>query len=298
MGYYLLDNPPRSPQFYPSRSNAPTYAVGVHTSEGPTGPGSARNLARFISQRSDPGSYHAIVDCDETIVMVPPDYTTFSVAASGYNSRTWHICLAGRSADLSPDDPNTQAMIARAGEAIRVLWTLLGIDIQSNLEWVGSDALNRAGLFCHGDVQPWDRSDAWSRHPDRAVLDQQLLNAIAAGAPVPPAPPVPPTPIQTTEADMFHLKNVDGRDEYIALTESGQVVGCWSAAPNGVIGPWAELRGGIAGSNLVAEQAPDGRLCVTLAAVGELWGSWQSAPGSGPWVDWFKINDLRKFLGA
>ena len=184
MGYYLLDNPPRTRQFYPSRSNTPTYAIGVHTSEGSTGPGSARNLARFISQRSDPGSYHAIVDSEETVVLVPPSFTTFSVAASGYNSRTWHICLAGRSAELSPDDANTQAMIARAGEAIRALWAFLNIPL-SSAEWIGTDALNRPGLFCHGDVQPWDRSDAWSTHPDRARLDQLLVDAINTPTPSP-----------------------------------------------------------------------------------------------------------------
>ena len=291
MGYYLLDNPPRSPQFYPSRSNTPTYAIGVHTSEGSTGPGSARNLARFISQRSDPGSYHAIVDSEETIVMVPPDYTTFSVAASGYNSRTWHICLAGRSAELSPDDPNTQAMIVRAGEAIRTLWTLLGIPL-SNAQWIGTDALNRPGLFCHGTVQPWDRSDAWSTHPDQARLNQLLINAINPTAP--PTPPIPPTPTNAKDRDMFHLINTDGRDEFIALTEGGQVVSCWSATPGGVIGPWMELKPGIAGSNLVAEKAADGRLCVTLAAYGELYGSFQAAPSTGPWCDWFKVNDLRR----
>lgn len=97
---------------------------------------------------------------------------------------------------------------------------------------------------------------------------------------------------------MFHLKNVDGRDEYIALTAGGQVVSCWSGTPTGPIGPWAELRPGIAGSNLVAEVAPDGRLCVTLAATGELWGSWQAKPGAGPWCHWFKVNDLRKFLAG
>jgi hypothetical protein len=183
MGYYLLDNPPRSPQFYPSRSNTPTYAIGVHTSEGPTGPGSARNLAAFIARRSDPGSYACIVDSEETVVLVPPSFTTFSVAASHYNSRTWHICLAGRSAELSADDANTQAMIARAGEAIRALWAFLNIPL-SNAQWIGTDALNRPGLFCHGDVQPWDRSDAWSRHPDRAALDQLLVEAIV-GQPTP-----------------------------------------------------------------------------------------------------------------
>ena len=187
MGYYLLDHPPASPQFYPSRSNAPTFAVGVHTSEGPTGPGSARNLAAFIARRPDPGSYACIVDADETVLMVPAEYTTFSVAASGYNSRTWHVCLAGQSAELSPDDPNTQAMIARAGAAIRDLWTSQGIAL-SAAQWIGTDALSRPGLFCHGDVQPWDRSDAWTRHPDRARLDAMLTNAIAPPAPTPPDP--------------------------------------------------------------------------------------------------------------
>lgn len=178
MGYYLLDNPPASPQFYTSRNSTPTYAIGVHTSEGSTGPGSARNLAAFIARRSDPGSYACIVDSEETVVLVPPSFTTFSVAVSGYNSRTWHICLAGRSADLSPDDANTQAMIARAGEAIRALWSFLGIDRAANAQWIGTDALNSPGLFCHGDVQSYDRSDAWSLHPDRAALDQLLINAI------------------------------------------------------------------------------------------------------------------------
>lgn len=209
MGYYLLDNPPASPQFYPSRNNTPTWAVGVHTSEGSTGPGSAANLAAFIARRSDPGSYHAIVDSEETIVLVPPDYTTFSVAADGYNSRTWHICLAGRSADLSPDDPNTQAMIARAGEVIRFLWGLLGIDPNANAQWIGTDALNRPGLFCHGTVQPWDRSDAWSTHPDQELLNQLLINAIT-----PPTPPIPPTP-EVDEMKRYLLKGDKAADIYL-----------------------------------------------------------------------------------
>jgi len=210
MGYYLLDNPPRSPQFYPSRSNTPTWAVGVHTSEGPTGPGSARNLAGFIARRSDPGSYACIVDCEETVVMVPPDFTTFSVAASGYNSRTWHICLTGRSSELAADDPNTVAMINRAGEAIRTLWTLLGIDIPSSLRWIGTDALNQSGLFCHGDVQPWDRADAWSTHPDRISLDRLLINAIA--------PPTPPTP-QDDDMKRYLIKGT-GKPE-VFLCDAG-----------------------------------------------------------------------------
>jgi hypothetical protein len=220
MSFYLLDNPPASPQFYPTRTSTPTFAVGVHTSEGPTGSGSARNLAAFIARRTDPGSYHVIVDADDTISMVPPDYTTFSVAASGYNSRTWHICLAGRSSELDPDDTNTQAMIVRAGAAIRDLWNSQGIAL-SAAKWIGTDALSRPGLFCHGDVQPWDRSDAWTRHPDRSRLDQMLSDAIS--------PPIPPTPEDDDVASVLGRDAKTGTIYHISgaikvpLTEQGSV---------------------------------------------------------------------------
>lgn len=188
MSFYLLEHPPASPQFYPTRSNPPTWAVSVHTSEGSTGPGSALALAQFIARRPDPGSYAVVVDSETTLELVPPLYTTFSVAASGYNSRTWAICLAGRSDELSPTDPNTLAMIGRAGRAIFDLWTLVGVDIPAALRWIGTDALKTPGLFCHGTVQPWDRTDAWSIHPERDALDALLVKAIASNIPQPLPP--------------------------------------------------------------------------------------------------------------
>jgi hypothetical protein len=82
------------------------------------------------------------------------------------------------------------------------------------------------------------------------------------------------------------------------LTDYGMALRCVASSPTGLIGPWSEIKGGIAGSNLLAEVAKDGRLCVTLAATGELWGSWQTAPNSNDYCDWFKVNDLRKLFGA
>jgi hypothetical protein len=112
------------------------------------------------------------------------------------------------------------------------------------------------------------------------------------------AVPIPPTPIDTNEADMYHLKNTDGRDEYFALASNGMALHCVASSRTGPIGPWAEIKGGIAGSNLLAEVAVDGRLCVTLAATGELWGSWQTAVGSSTYCDWFRVNDLRNLLAS
>lgn len=190
MGYYLLDNPPASRQFYPSRnptplagaSAAPTLAVGVHTVEAildRIAPDmGAENTAGFVRRRTDPGSYAEILDLDSVIEMVPDSYTTFSVAQSGYNSRTWNIALACRVADLSADDPLTRLLIARLGQRIAAFWLRNGVDVEAACYWGGTDALRRPCLFNHGDVQPADRSDAWSRHQDRAVFDAWLIHDI------------------------------------------------------------------------------------------------------------------------
>lgn len=185
--YFLLDHPPASRQFFSSRANAATGAVGVHTTEGvldriapDTG---AENVAGFISRRSDPGSYAEILDTDSVVPMVPDDYTTFSVAQSGYNSRTWNIALACRADELDPDDPTTQLLIARLGERIRAYWERNGFDPVACARWVGTGGLSGPGLFNHGDVQPQDRSDAWAKHPRRAELDQMLVAAIIGQTP-------------------------------------------------------------------------------------------------------------------
>jgi len=177
--FYLLDNPPASNQFYASRNNGGlTGGIIVHSSEGSSKPGSAQALAGFISRRSDPGSYSCIVDSGgEVVFMVPDDYTTFSVAASGYNSRTWSICLCGTAVEFSTSDPATMTMIGLAADAIVGFCRRNGFDAGA-LQWNGTGTLVGPGLACHGDVQPWDRTDAWTTNPNRFSLDSALLAAI------------------------------------------------------------------------------------------------------------------------
>lgn len=220
MGFYLLDHPPARRQFYPSRANPPTGAVGVHTTEGAldriapdTG---AENVAAFISRRTDPGSYSEIVDTDSVVQMVPDDYTTFSVSESGYNSRTWNIALACRADELDPDDDVTRSLVARLGERIRGYWLRNGYDPRECARWVGTGALTRAGLFNHGDVQPQDRSDAWARHPRRAELDRMLVDAIVGA-------PVPNPPEEDDMAGTWHRWVHEGAGAQYAVLEQGSV---------------------------------------------------------------------------
>lgn len=101
-----------------------------------------------------------------------------------------------------------------------------------------------------------------------------------------------PTPTESSETDMFKLINNDGREEWFALTSGGQAVHAWASKPGGKVGPWVEVMGGIAGSNLFAEKLSDGRLRVTVTAAGGLWQSNQITPGGG-WSAWSDINTGR-----
>jgi peptidoglycan hydrolase-like protein with peptidoglycan-binding domain len=198
MGYYLIDNPPRSPQFYPSRNSAWKGGIVIHTTEGVGGYDSAENTAAFISRRSDPGSYHVITDLDGAVWLMPITYVAYGVAASGFNSTCVMVALAARSADLDLSNGYTPTEIDFMAKAIVDAWNEGGFDPMAGLQFIGDNVKNGQGLAHHGDVQPADRSDAWSRRPQRAEFDAYLLQRIAAhaGNAAPAAPPVfvPPAP--------------------------------------------------------------------------------------------------------
>lgn len=195
MSYYLLDNPPRSPQFYPSRNNGWQGGIVLHTTEGVGGYDSAENTAAFIARRSDPGSYHAICDLNGIVWMMPLTYTAFGVASPGFNSTCVMIAIAARSADLDLGNGYTPTEIDFMAQAIVQAWREAGFDPMAGLKFIGDGVKYGQGLAHHGDVQPADRSDAWSRSANRAEFDEYLVQRIAAhaGGPAPSVPGYPPT---------------------------------------------------------------------------------------------------------
>lgn len=243
MGYYLLDNPPASQQFWPSRSNGLSGGVVIHTTEGSGGGSAAENTAAFISRRSDPGSYHMIVDVDSSVAMMPDDYTAYGVAASGFNSRCWMIAIGANSSDLNGDSPDTQAEIDRMGAEIAAFWQRNGIDVASASQFIGEDVKNRPGLAHHGDVQPWDRSDAWSRREDRWVFDSMLLQAIERHSGAAPAAPLVPTqPVPVLPESVWKVGSTGDK-----VSSIQKIVG---VAQDGVFGPATEAAVKVWQSNL------------------------------------------------
>jgi peptidoglycan hydrolase-like protein with peptidoglycan-binding domain len=197
MGFYLLDNPPASRQFYPSRNNGWQGGIVIHTTEGVGGYDSAENTAAYIARRTTPGSYHAIADLNGIVWLMPITYSAFGVAAPGFNSTCVQIAIAARSADLDLGNGYTPTEIDFMAQAIVQAWREADFDPMKGLQFIGENVKYGQGLAHHGDVQPADRSDAWSRSAKRAEFDAYLLQRIAehAGGSVPIAPPfVPPAP--------------------------------------------------------------------------------------------------------
>lgn len=206
MSFYLLDHPnPNYPQTRPRSAwgwDGPTGLVGVHTAEGALdriAPDSgAENVANFIATRSDPGGYHVLCDTDSTIDMAPDHLMTWHIAEASLNGPAWGVSAACRSTEWDPDAEWTRQIIGRMGAAIRAFWLRNGHDPDSPKvrRWLTRSEVLAAGgrivgLIHHGVVQPSDRSDAWALHPQRARLDQMLLDAIGDGKPNVPEDDMP-----------------------------------------------------------------------------------------------------------
>jgi hypothetical protein len=225
MSYYLIDNPPASRQFWPSRNTPMTGGVVLHTTEGVGGDDSAENTAAYISRRSNAGSYHCIVDWNSTVFLMPDDYTAFGVAASGYNSRCWNIALACKSSELNVDDWATNVMIDRAAKEIVDFWRRNGFDPIASNEWIESEVLERAGLCQHGEAQPQDRSDAWVHHEQEWGLSIMLLVAIKRHAGVyAPAPPPQPVPAPLPDLGWIADAVNNARSQVLRLGSKGDAV--------------------------------------------------------------------------
>jgi hypothetical protein len=207
VGYYLLDHPNRTQQYRYPRRRRLSGTVVVHDTESIIDlvlpDYGAENTANFIVNRSDYGSYHELHDSDSVIPMAPDNYETWHAAAQThdgtvYNWFAWGISAACRTTNwsASPWNPNywwTVKVIASMGRSIRAFWERNGFDVNACARWLTQAEGDRQlpGLIHHGVAQPEDRSDAWTKHPERAALDAMLITAIKGSSPTPVPTPTP-----------------------------------------------------------------------------------------------------------
>ncbi len=169
MTYYLQDNPnPNTGQFGWPRKKV-SGVIGVHTTEsGVDFDGDdwgAENTARFIGNRSDYGSYHAMGDADSRIKLVHPSFAAWAdttnnahaMSVSGaMNAARWRDLTQERAAAIVRNMGIAAAELVQDAIAAGLLSTPTPARRITPAEAVSG---SRAGFYGHGETNPGTRYD-------------------------------------------------------------------------------------------------------------------------------------------
>lgn len=173
MAAYLVDNPPRRSQYRRPRRAAPSGLIVVHTAESTPDTiatdGGAEAVARFIRNRSDPGSYHDLVDSDSVLNLVPYDAEAFG-DGTGSNPHAYSVSVATTAAwwPLAPKAWREGA-VRNAARAARgyAMWLQArsGIVIPARRVTRGESERRVPGFISHAERDPTRRSDPGRAFP-------------------------------------------------------------------------------------------------------------------------------------
>lgn len=172
MTAYLVANPPRRSQYRKPRRARPTGTICLHSAENapdlnPPDDG-AENIARFIRDRTDAGSYHVICDQDTRIQLVPFEWEAFG---DGTGSNPWaiHISAALRAADWGRLTNQQKlwyvaSMATAARDASDWLTATHGIEVP--VRRLTKASAKEPGFCSHQDRETWfgtpgRRTDPW-----------------------------------------------------------------------------------------------------------------------------------------
>ena len=195
MSVYLAEHPPRSLQFYRHRKvNRVTGQVGasgavvVHTAESMIDlvlpDDGAEGVARYISTRTDPGSYHSVVDSDTTVRVGEYEWQMFGEGEGG-NRWALHLSFACRT-DQWASGPKwwTDLAIRRAAVEARSMsdWHVSQGNPPIPAHRITAEQYRRgaAGFISHAEVDPGRRTDPGEHFPWTQFLEAYQTTAEAA----------------------------------------------------------------------------------------------------------------------
>lgn len=169
---YLDDHPPARTQFR-RRYATPTGLIVMHTAESAldaigedTG---AEGVADFIRRRSDPGSYHRLVDSDSIVPLVRFEMAAYG-DGTGSNEFAIHLSFACRASDWPGMDPGRrEAYLVNGARAAREAATWLerehGITVPARRVTRPQSDQRAAGFISHGERDPGRRTDPGPAFP-------------------------------------------------------------------------------------------------------------------------------------
>lgn len=220
---YLRTNPPARAQYRSPRRARPTGCVVVHTAESALdliGPDSgAENVAAFIRRRTDPGSYHDLVDSDSAIQLVRYEDEAFQ---DGTGSNPWALSLsfALRGTDWPRlTTARRDAYLEQGAVAVarQQQWLRAHGYPTSPLRRIDRPQSERgvAGYIGHGERDPGRRTDPGTAFPWVRFFQ---VCTVAVTAPH----PAPATAVATpSEEDDMQYQAIRRQDGAIALTSPG-----------------------------------------------------------------------------
>lgn len=201
MSAYLVANPPARSQFRANRRQTPSGVIVIHTAENApdTSPpdSGAENVASFIRRRTDPGSYHDIVDSDSRINLVPYSSEAYH-DGTGTNPHSLSVSVATQAhrwAQLPAAWVKGAVDQAAWAAAAQAHWLAkhYGIVVPAR-RITAAQARNRVpGFTTHAELDPGRRSDPGAGFPWQQFLDlysyltRQLRDEAPKAAPSPQA---------------------------------------------------------------------------------------------------------------
>lgn len=202
MPEYLIDNPPKVRQFRRPRREKPSGVIVIHTAESildqigeDTG---AEDVARFIANRSDYGSYHTLADSDSTVRLVPFDAEAYG-DRTGSNYHAIHISFACKAAGWAGMSAEKRAAMIHHGAlaaAEAATWLLKNHSVAVPAMRISrADSERRLpGFISHAERDPGRRSDPGEAFP----WDDFFFEFVTIMRP--PKPPIRRTLSKITDA--------------------------------------------------------------------------------------------------
>ena len=192
MSTYLETHKSRQRQFR-ERGVKPSGVVVVHTAESPpdtVGPDTgAENVARFIAERSDFGSYHDLADSDSIVRLVPYSMRAYG-DGTGSNPHAYHVSAATQAARWPslPDkwvDGTVRNMAKAAADYSRWLQRTHGVSVPARRITREQSEKKIPGFISHGERDPGRRTDPGPAFPWERFLAYYAQELRAGSKPTP-----------------------------------------------------------------------------------------------------------------